>query len=199
MPVGIAAQMQKSQAALLGVTFALLLGAATPPARAQTQSLSAERYKIDVSFQPEKGFLHARATIGLRTAEKLDAIEFELNPHLKILDVTDVWGGRLDFARSHRLGSPKLSVRLAEAVEAGREITLTFTYEGSLPRRPLDYITKDGILLRDESRWYPAVDLSAFTQSTVHIGVPSGWRAVASGIPQGAIGLSLGDGHAWEA
>ncbi|MBI3671113.1 MAG: hypothetical protein HY237_15200 [Acidobacteria bacterium] len=167
------------------------------PARAiaPRERVKVERYEIDVSFEPEKAFLHARATLRLRALETLSAIEFELNPNLKILDVTDAQGRKLAFDRSGRIGSPKLSVRLAEPVAAGSTapgapalgvsdgptFTLTFTYEGALPERPLDYISKDGILLRDESRWYPAVDLSGFTQDDITIRLPAEWYAVSSG------------------
>ncbi|HEX2713809.1 MAG TPA: hypothetical protein VHM88_16555, partial [Candidatus Acidoferrales bacterium] len=194
----ITAPMQKSQVAYssagstLGATrgtsgrllalflfgaFAAPIGARTA-AQAETEKAASpqgrvkvERYQIEVSFQPEKRFLQARASVTLRAEPGLAAIEFELNSHLQILEVADGQGRKLGFARSQRLGSPKLSVRLAEPSSAGALVMLTFTYEGALPvvAGALDYITKDGILLRDESRWYPAVDLAAFTQNEISI------------------------------
>ena len=204
MPVGIAARAHKSQeqlpaqrrqgfAGLLVVTWAVLTSVGIAAAQEPKQLITAERYQIDVTFQPEKGFLHARAAVTLRAAQVAQAIEFELNPHLTIQEVTDAQGRKLDFARSQRLGSPKLSVRLAEPVTAGEKITLNFTYEGVLPPGRLDYITKDGILLRDESRWYPAVDLAAFTQNSLRLDLPSGWQVVTSGRP-----VSTPAGLAWE-
>ncbi len=177
----------------------------------QRPGVIAERYEIDVSFQPEKGFLHARAEVTLRVVEapppqsnpSLDAIEFELNPHLKILEITDAQDRKLGFERSGRLGSPKVSVRLAEPIKtagtqtSGALAKLTFTYEGVLPPQPLDYITKDGILLRDESRWYPAVDLSAFTENQITITVPSNWNAVTSGQPQGSTSAGYSATYRW--
>jgi tetratricopeptide (TPR) repeat protein len=121
----------------------------------------------------------------------------ELNPNLKILEVTDAASRKLDFARSHRLGSPKFSVGLAEPCGPEQAIALTITYEGALPAGWLDYITKDGILLRDESRWYPAVDLSAFTQNQINISVPSRWRAITSGGMAGSIGAGLSANYRW--
>jgi tetratricopeptide (TPR) repeat protein len=204
MPVCIAARAHKSQeqlpaqrrrtsAGLLVVTWAVLTSVGIAAAQEPRQLITAERYQIDVSFQPEKGFLHARAAVTLRAAQVAQAIEFELNPHLTIQEVTDAQGRKLDFARSQRLGSPKLSVPLAEPVVAGEKITLNFTYEGVLPPGRLDYITKDGILLRDESRWYPAVDLAAFTQNSIRVDLPSGWQVVSSGRP-----VSTPAGTAWE-
>src|SRR5712692_3503193 len=209
MPVGIAARAHKSQerlpaqrrqgaAGLLVVTWAVLTSVGIAAAQEPKQFLTAEGYQIDVAFQPEKGFLHARAAVTLRTAQVAQAIEFELNPHLTLQEVTDAQGRKLDFTRSQRLGSPKLSVRLAEPLAAGQEITLNFTYEGVLPPGRLDYITSDGILLRDESRWYPAVDLAAFTENRINISVPSRWRAITSGGPLGSIGAGLAANYSWK-
>jgi len=155
--------------------------APTSGAEAEAQKVRAEQYAIEVQFDPEKGWLHAKAAVTLAVEVKSDAIEFELNTRLHIVEVTDEEGRKLEFVRSGRIGSAKLSVRLAEAVPAGQGIKLTFVYQGTLPRGELDYITKDGILLRDESRWYPAVDLSAFTQNKFTVIVPVGWTAITSG------------------
>ncbi len=148
---------------------------------AEVQKVRVEKYEIAVRFEPEKSFLHAKATVTLRAEQKTETIELELNPRLSILQVTDVQGRKLEFRRSGRLGSPKLQIWLAEAAAAELEIQLTFVYEGTLLRGALDYITKDGILLRDESRWYPVLDMSAFTQNDISIHVPPGWFALTSG------------------
>jgi tetratricopeptide (TPR) repeat protein len=138
-----------------------------------------ERYEIDVAFEPERGFLRAKAAVTLRASGGTDAIEFELNPALTIQEITDAQGRKLAFDRSRRLGSPRLLVRLAEPVAADaadQSLTLTFVYEG-VPQLPgLDYINKDGILLRDEARWYPALDLAAFTENGYVIHLPTGWQ-----------------------
>jgi hypothetical protein len=157
---------------------------AAPQVRPQTaaQGVRAERYVIDVRFEPEKSFLHAQATLIVTGANCPGAVELELNPRLKILGLTDAAGRKLDFARSQRLGSPKLVVHLAEPCAADPQTTLAFTYQGTLPPGPLDYITRDGILLRDESRWYPAVDLSAFSLNDFTILLPDGWIAVTGGL-----------------
>ncbi|MFY9584911.1 MAG: hypothetical protein WAR21_10520, partial [Candidatus Acidiferrales bacterium] len=130
MPVGIAARAHKSQeqlpaqrrqgsAGLLVVTLAVLTSVGIAAAQEPKQLITAERYQIDVSFQPEKGFLHARTAVAVRATEAVEFIEFELNPHLTLQEVTDAQGRKLDFARSQRLSSPRLSVRLAEPIVAG--------------------------------------------------------------------------------
>ena len=73
----------------------------------------AERYEIDVRFEPERGWLSAKAAVTLRAGEYTEAIEFELNPRLTIKEITDAQGRKLVWDRSGRLGSPKLLVRLA--------------------------------------------------------------------------------------
>jgi len=139
----------------------------------KTQKVSAERYEIDVAFEPERGFLRATAAVTLRANALTDAVEFELNPRLEIKEVTDAQGRKLEFERSRRLGSPKLLVWLAEPVAAEQSFVVTFVYEGVPLLGGLDYITKDGILLRDEARWYPAIDLAAFTENDFTIRVPA--------------------------
>ena len=113
----IAAPAHKSQAvaycnraftavlALLAAgSVAQVLGQANEARKPSHQELvKAERYDIDVSFQPEKAFLQARAAITLRALPRtppeknsvLEAIEFELNPHLTILEVTDAHSRKL--------------------------------------------------------------------------------------------------------
>jgi len=212
MAAGIATQAQKSQVAVkrwgwaLGLLLAFGATLAIPDVAwaereevpRQRERVKVERYEIGVAFQPEKGFLHARATVGLRAAQSLKAMQLELNRNLKILEVTDAEGRKLDFARSQRLGSPKFSVGLATPCRPEQAIVLTITYEGVLPAGSLDYISKDGILLRDESRWYPAVDLSAFTQNDITITVPSHWSTLTSGRSQGSLGGGPAATYRWK-
>jgi hypothetical protein len=168
----------------------LLLATISHPAQGQEPQTrlvpprpTAERYEIDVAFEPERGFLRARAAVTLRAAAGTKTIEFELNTGLTVQEITDAQGRKLEFERSRRLGSAVLFVRLAEPIPPGADqsLTLTFTYEGVPRLSGLDYINKDGILLRDEARWYPARDLSAFARNSVQVTVPSGWRSVSSG------------------
>jgi len=213
----IAARAQKSQATsrdhvpVVLLTCLLLLpenwtgknacptGAPGEPPRAEAadpHKIRAQRYEIEVRLEPQRGFLNARTALTLEILEPLAAVEIELNPQLQIQEVSDGLGRKLAFDRSPRLGSPKLLVRLAEPCRPGQRITLTFVYEGAPLLRGLDYFNKDGILLRDDSRWYPAVDLSAFTQNDITIEIPLGWDAFASGEPARPAGGRSGGGHA---
>jgi hypothetical protein len=176
----------------------LLVSVPHARADAEPQKVRAEKYEIEVRFEPERSFLHAKATVTLRAEQKTETVEVELNPRLNILNVSDAQGRKLEFQRSGRLGSPRLQVWLAEAAVAEQEIKLTFIYDGTLLRGVFDYITKDGILLRDDSRWYPAVDLSAFTKNKIAIGVPSKWFAMGSGGMSGSIGAGLAATYSWE-
>jgi tetratricopeptide (TPR) repeat protein len=146
----------------------------TAPAR-----VTPTHYQIAVTFEPERHFLRATAAVTLRLDEPAEAIEFELNRHLALRRITDPQGRPLEFMRSPRLASHKLLVRLAEPAPADSNLTLTFAYDGALPPAPLDYISPDGILLRDESRWYPATDLAAFTANRIAIEMPGpNWHVV---------------------
>lgn len=138
-----------------------------------------------MTFDPPQGFLRATAAVTLRAAESAEAIEFEMNPRLTIRTITDAGGRALEWQRSQRIGSPKLLVRLpAPAPGSDAALTLTFVYDGAPLLRGLDSITPQGILLRDEAGWYPAVDAAAFTFHDITIRVPPGWRAFTSGEAQ---------------
>jgi tetratricopeptide (TPR) repeat protein len=161
-------------------------GATQRAGAAELHKVRAESYQIDVRLQAEQGFLSAKAALTLEALVPVEAIELELNPRLNIKDITDGPGRKLAFDRSPRIGSPKLLVRLAEPCRPGQRITLTFVYAGAPLLRGLDYLNKDGILLRDDSRWYPVVDLSAFTENDITIELPPGWDAFTSGERSGS-------------
>ncbi|HEX9760219.1 MAG TPA: hypothetical protein VGA40_04840, partial [Candidatus Acidoferrales bacterium] len=133
-------------------------------------------------MRPEQSFLRARAEVTLRAPEDaaapITAIEFELNPRLEIDAITGQQNRRLEWQRSGRIGSASLLVQLAEPLAAGQQVTLTFSYRGSpLLYGPLDYFSNEGVLLRDESRWYPVVDISAFATHEITTRLPSGWQS----------------------
>jgi tetratricopeptide (TPR) repeat protein len=163
--------------------LALAAGSAEAQERAgAVAGVKVLKYAVEAELEPERSWLRARAAVTLEATKPTRHIEFELNPHLSRLNVTDAAGRALEWKRSGRLGSPKLDVELAEPVsrETGA-FSLRFAYEGALPAGPLDFITREGILLRDEARWYPVVDLSAFTAWEATIRVPRGWLALSSG------------------
>lgn len=151
--------------------------------RAAPARVTPTHYAINVAFEPQRHFLRATAAVTLRLVEPAAAIEFELNRHLTLRSVTDPQARALEFLRSPRFTSHKLLVRLAEPAPAASTLTLTFTYDGALPPAPLDYITPDGILLRDESRWYPATDLAAFTTNDLLVTLPENWLVLAGAPP----------------
>ncbi len=172
-----------------------------PAATAAPQpKIRAEEYNIEINFEPEKGFLHAKALVKFQTDMLLDALELELNPKLRILAITDDQDRSLTFERGRLHGSPKFLVRLAE-LTAG-EFALTFTYEGAPLEGHfggLDYVNKDGILLRDEARWYPSVDdLSAFTRNDFTIAVPNHWQAFTSGALVASDSAGLNETYRWK-
>jgi aminopeptidase N len=182
-----------------GLAFACALALTAAATAAPQPKIRAEEYNIEISFEPEKGFLHAKALVKFQTDRLLDALELELNPKLRILAITDDQDRSLTFERGRLRGSPKFLVRLFE-LTAG-EFALTFTYEGApLEGRlgGLDYVNKDGILLRDEARWYPSVDLSTFTRNDFTIGVPSDWQAFTSGVLVASDSAGLDETYRWK-
>jgi tetratricopeptide (TPR) repeat protein len=143
------------------------------------QAVSIERYDIWIAFRPEEGSLKAMATLTLRAEKPVRAVELQLSPQLQILRITDGTSNLLTFERSGRLGSPYLSVTLP--AETTGEFTLRVSYSGVIAEDELDYVSSEGILLRDESGWYPTPDMTAFAPHHIHMVVPEGWTAAAGG------------------
>jgi len=146
-----------------------------------TSPVRAEAYRIEVAFSPAEGKLQAKVSLDLRAVEPMRAMELELARSLEIHSVETMEGQKLRFERSRLALSPKLLVDLDKPAAAGDKITLVFRYGGKIRGGLLDFVRSDGILLRDDARWYPAVDLAAFTQLETRITVPAGWEAVSSG------------------
>ncbi|HUK30228.1 MAG TPA: M1 family aminopeptidase [Candidatus Acidoferrum sp.] len=123
--------------------------------------------------------LRATATLALRAEKPISFVELELNPQLQISRISDGAGGSLTFERNGRYGSRFLTVTLP--AETSGEFALRISYSGAMAADELDYISSEGILLRDESGWYPTPDMSTFAPHRIHMVVPNGWTAVAGG------------------
>jgi tetratricopeptide (TPR) repeat protein len=143
------------------------------------QAVRVERYDIWIALRPGEGSLKAMATLTLHTEKPISTVELELNPQLQISRVADGASNQLAFQRSEREGSPFLSVALPGEIKG--EFTLRISYSGTMGADELDYISPDGILLRDESGWYPTPDMTAFAPHHIHMVVPEGWTALAGG------------------
>jgi hypothetical protein len=168
-------------ALLLLVVMPAVLTVANPISADESQQnpVKIERYDIWVAFRPDAGSLRATATLILRAAEPVSDVRLMLSPFLRISRVTDSNRSALAFTRGADNSSPVVQVTMPEKISG--EITLRVSYSGVIPRDSLDYVTAEGILLRDESGWYPSPDLTAFAQHRIHIVVPAGWMAAAGG------------------
>ena len=174
-------------AMLLWLAVPLVASTSVSPAKSKSDEnpvilsniIKIEHYDIWVAFRPELGSLRATATLTLHAAEPVSSVELMLNPQLRISRVTDGDHNELTFARSPENNAAAVLVTLPEKTSG--EITLRVSYSGAIPRDSLDYITSEGILLRDESGWYPTPDPTAFAEHRIHIVVPIGWTAVAGG------------------
>jgi hypothetical protein len=142
-------------------------------------AIKMDRYDIWVAFRPESGSLRATATLALHAAEPVNSIILALNPLLRVSRVTDGNHTELVFVRTTEGGSAELQVSLPEKTSG--KIILRISYSGAVREDSLDYVSVKGILLRDESGWYPSPAPTAFAQHRIHIVVPAGWTAAAGG------------------
>ncbi len=163
------------------MVFACALSAASAAFSSPLAKPQAECYRIEVRFEPERGFLRAKATLTLRADKPTDAVELELNPGLEIRGITNGQGRELRFDRGRAIGSLRFLIHLAEPAKG--EFSFHIAYEGAplFPPNRLDSISKDGILLRDDALWYPVIDLFAFARNDITIELPAGWTAFTSG------------------
>ncbi len=144
-------------------------------------ALSAERYVIDVTLDPEKFTLSARVDATLRCGIDLGSLELSLNPHLRLAAVHDSEGHALSWQRSNRVGSPKISIVLKNRCPAGKTIQLRFEYAGTLhPALPFQP-APNHYFLRDDDVWYPQAGAFDFTENDITMRVPAQCETLASG------------------
>ncbi len=85
--------------------------------------------RLNVTLDPEKHSITARAAVTFTPVSNLSAVSFDLNPALHVEDVTDVNGQSLNVERDAG------AVRIAPAIalQAGASATWTFVYGGAFP------------------------------------------------------------------
>ncbi len=155
------------------------------PAAAQNRfpgsALSAQRYVIDVTIDPVKFTLSARAGATFRCSKDLGSLELSLNPHLRLAAVHDSEGHELAWQRSNRAGSPRISIQLKNPCTAGTSVQLQFEYAGTVHPAPPFQPAPGHYFLRDDDFWYPQAGVFDFTENDFTIRVPAGCESLTSG------------------
>src|SRR5579884_2524486 len=155
-------------------------------ATGEQPALTVTACNIEATFHVREKTLAAQAAIVLKASGPVTAVPLELNP-LLTLEAAELDGHPLQVIRSRTPASARLLVVLPQPRTGS--FSLTFRYHGSLrlPANSADYWTDRGLLLTDDSRWYPLFDARAFTQNRLELRVPAGFIAFASGTPLGRL------------
>lgn len=141
-----------------------------------------EFYRIAVELEPQNQQLAATTTVGLRAlASSVQIVPFEIENALQIDSVRDNHGRTLTVTRAGPSYSHTYLLEFPQPLAPGETLEIEFRYAGRMPEKPLDYVASYGILLRDEARWYPIIDLSSVAGLEMRATVPAGWEAITSG------------------
>lgn len=171
-------------------------------------SYDAERYSLDLAFDPDRNWISGRGSIRLRVrAGAVQSLTLRLAQSLNVSAISSPTLGRLLALRV--IGQHNLLVSLPRAVERGTELTIDVLYSGRLEPQMLDRealtVSADddddaqGTSRQDPDRpdtpiqpeprymysnrvpWYPQSGTGDYALAVMRLTVPSEYQIVASG------------------
>jgi hypothetical protein len=149
----------------------------------------AEHYDVSATLDSSRQSISAIAKIEFRANEVSSNIRVELHPNLIVSDVKTAEGKSLGFGRDST-NPLYVLVTLATPVQAGGQVTLTFSYSGMLaneenspvPGVRAAVIGRDDAYLLLPSRWFPLTNYpSNRYTATFHLNVPDTFAVAGSG------------------
>ena len=160
------------------------LAQATQPANPSADAaIRIQDYSIDVSLDPARHSLTAKATVDFTALENLATVEFRLNPSLHVASVTDGSGNLLSATQD----DGKIVVTPASSLALGSNAAWTFTYSGVFDGNSRNVLRLASIgdpvsYLLYRADWFPVVgDGTQRFRATIHVHVPVGQRVLGSG------------------
>jgi tetratricopeptide (TPR) repeat protein len=144
-----------------GVAALLFAGAANAQA-ARVWPFRATNYDVEVLLHPENQSIEAQSKVTFVASQVSRTVSVELHPDLHVAAVKNDKGQTLSFSRDG--SSPLLlSVALTEAATPGKQVTLTFEYDGPVssledsPTRGVRFasVDKTSAYLLLPARWFP--------------------------------------------
>ncbi|HUM01757.1 MAG TPA: M1 family aminopeptidase [Thermoanaerobaculia bacterium] len=154
-------------------------------------------YDVAVDIVPSTRRLSGRARVSLKALEPLETVSLRLDRGLSVAEVRS--------AAPHQFlqqeASDTLQVRILPPLAAGRQIALDISYSGSvepqelsraidrrregIPRSPRPHLPGEEQILLYGSRvfFFPQSPVRNHVPVTLHVGLPEGYTAVASGVP----------------
>jgi hypothetical protein len=151
-------------------------------------------YKMNLSYNPVAIHLSGSSEIKLLCNEPTTSVIFKLNPTLRVSRINSTQGSLIYFQERN---TNNLHVVLSEEVEAGKEITLQFYYQGriepdrgraevqkvsiSRAEKDSDYFVPPSYLYSNSAQWYPQLISRPYSPVETTISVPSDYAALSNG------------------
>src|SRR5581483_2563877 len=175
--------MIKTGKLLLPLVAGLLLLAPTVPAQETSKGdYDVISYKIDAELIPDDHRLKAQAEVVFKPLKDTQSAVMELNGSLKVAQILGPDNKPLEFVQDS-VNKLEVRVNLGQLYQAGKEVKLTFNYEGQLataeggvlPDKRLSYVGPEGSYLMYAGRWFPFHDYFADRAiAEINITVPKG-------------------------
>jgi aminopeptidase N len=166
------------------------LAARSAPAQApRAFPFRATNYDIEVIVHPEDQTISAQAKVDFVAGQVAKTLLVELHPDLRVSSVKAAGGKSLTFGRDNN--SPLLlSVELPDTATPGKQISLTFEYNGPVsseedsPTKGLRFasVDKTSAYLLLPARWFPLTDYPSNRYTgTFNMIVPSTFAVAGTG------------------
>ena len=178
---------------LIGSLVLFLVGAGSAAAQApRAFPFRATNYDVQVQLQPESQTLTALVKVDFAAKEVGRTLLVELHPDLHITSVKSANGQQLSFQRDNN-DPLYLSVGLPETATPGKQVSVTFEYNGPIsneedsPTKGVRFgsIDKTSAYLLLPARWFPLTDFPSNRYTgTFKIIVPESFVVVGTGTAQ---------------
>jgi predicted negative regulator of RcsB-dependent stress response len=186
--------------ALLFAAFTGLLARPAAAQRLERPALNITGYVIDAELDPATHRLNAKTVVSFVPPPNVDVVTFGFHPALKVSDISDENGKKLD---GERTADGSIRVTPAAPFTPGQTVQWTFTYggiitgneDGPVQGLKLAAIQDPISYLLYPARWFPMTGYMTdrFT-AEMHIRVPEGVRVFASGSTGNPQKVTLTDG-----
>jgi aminopeptidase N len=173
------------------VAFSVLAAASAPAQAPHTFPFRATNYNVEVILHPEDQTISALVKVDFLATQVAKTVLVELHPDLRVNSVKTETGQQLTYDRDHN-APLLLSIGLPATLTPGKQITLTFDYNGPLsseddsPTRGVRFasIDKTSAYLLLPARWFPLTDyLSNRYTGTFKFIVPDSFVVAGTGKP----------------
>ncbi len=194
---------RRALAVALSLFFPAFAGFLTMPAHGQFSgrpALNITSYTIDAELDPATHNLTAKTVVAFVPPPNVDVVTFGFHPALKVSDIADENGQKLD---GERTADGSIRVTPATPFTPGQTVHWTFTYGGIITGNedgPIEGLKLAAIqdpisYLLYPARWFPMTGyMTDRFSAEMHIRVPQGVRVFASGSTGTPQNITLSNG-----